>query len=140
MPSSQIGLRHRVRRLVEQIAGQHRQLGELRSEIDAAFARGAREDAGRSLTRFRAVLVAHFELEQDVFFPALHGLEPSRKRDLEALEQEHADLLAQLESVLAGVESERQADCADRFRSCLERLRGHEQIEEELVGVISRQA
>jgi hypothetical protein len=140
MPSSQTGLRHRVRRLVEQIAAQHRQLGALRSEIDSAFARGAHQDAGRSLTRFRAVLSAHFELEQDVFFPALHGLEPSRKRDLEALEQEHADLLAQVESVLAGVESERQADCAERFRSCLDRLRGHEQFEEELVGVISRQA
>jgi hypothetical protein len=84
------------------------------------------------------VLSAHFELEQDVFFPALHGLEPSRKSDLEALEQEHAELLAELESVLAGVGSERQSNCAERFRSCVERLRGHERIEEELVGAISR--
>ena len=140
MPSDQIGLRHRVRRMVEQIAEQHRHLEELRGEIDSAFGRSAQEDAGRSLTQFRAVLVAHFELEQEVFFPALHGLEPSRKRDLEALEQEHAVLLAQVESVLAGVGAERPADCAERFRSCLERLRGHERIEEELVGVISRQA
>jgi hypothetical protein len=138
MPSDQIGLRHRVRRLVEQIARQHRQLGELRGRIDAAFARGAWQEAGRSLDQFRAVLVAHFDLEQDVFFPALHGLEPSRKRDLESLEQEHAELLAQLEGVVAGVEPELQPDCAERFRSCLERLRGHEKIEEELVGAISK--
>jgi hypothetical protein len=137
MPSLETGLRHRIGRLVEQIARQHRYLQELRTEIDVALERGSRADARRGLDQFSAALTAHFELEQNVFFPALHGLEPTRKRDLEALEQEHAVLLAELQDVRTAVESAVQADSAARFRSCLERLRSHERIEEELVAAIA---
>jgi hypothetical protein len=137
MPSDQIGLRHRISRLSEQVGRQHRHLEELRAEVAEALRCAAPAEACRWLEQFNAALVAHFELEQNIFFPALHGLDPSRKRELEALEREHVDLLADLASVLTGIGSEGWGDAALRFQSCLDRLRGHERIEERLVGAIS---
>jgi hypothetical protein len=137
MPSLQIGLRHRVKRLAQQTAEQHRQLDALRREVSAALERGARADGRHALDRFTAALVAHFELEQSVFFPALHGLAPSRAHELEALEREHAGFLSALARTLAAIETA-PADASGRaFLECLDGLRGHEQREERLVGEIS---
>jgi len=139
MPAVQIGLRHRVRRVSQQIAEQHRQLDTLRREVAAALERGALSDGVHALERFTAALAAHFDLEQTVFFPALHGLAPSRTHELEALEREHGVFLAELERI--GWEIERApAEASGRaFSRFLTDLGGHEQREERLVGAISDQ-
>jgi heme oxygenase len=137
MPSLQIGLRHRVKRLTQQTAEQHRHLEALRQEVSAALERDARADGRHALERFTAALAAHFELEQSVFFPALHGLAPSRTHELEALEREHAGFLSELRRVLAQIEAASAGASEREFRECLERLRGHEKREERVVGAIS---
>jgi hypothetical protein len=52
-----------------------------------------------------ACSVGSFELEQGVCFPALHGVAPAWRADLERLEREHAGLLATLRELTAWVES-----------------------------------
>jgi iron-sulfur cluster repair protein YtfE (RIC family) len=137
MPASQIGLRHRVRRLAQQTAEQHRHLDALRREVSAGFERGALTEARQALERFAAALAAHFELEQTVIFPALHGLSPSRTQELEALEREHADYLSELRRVLAGIESAPAEASGRAFQRFIDGLGGHERREERLVGEIS---
>jgi iron-sulfur cluster repair protein YtfE (RIC family) len=140
MPASQIGLRHRVRRLAQQTAEQHRQLDALRREVTAALERDARADGRHALERFAAALAAHFELEQAVFFPALHGLSPSRTQELEALEREHGGFLAELQRVRDEIATAPADASAGAFARFLTGLGGHEQREERLVGVISGQS
>jgi hypothetical protein len=137
MPPRQIGLRHRVKRLAQQTADQHRHLDTLRREVSGALERGARSDGRHALERFSAALTAHFELEQTVFFPALHGLSPSRTRELEALEREHAGFLSELERVLAGIETAPAEISGRAFQRFLTGLGSHEQREERLVGAIA---
>jgi Hemerythrin HHE cation binding domain len=137
MPATEIGLRHRVRRLSQQIAEQHRQLDLLQREVFAALARDARADGRHALERFTSALAGHFDLEQRVFFPALHGLAPSRTQELEALEREHAGFLSELHRSLAELETVPGDAFGREFQQCLDGLRGHERREERLVGEIS---
>jgi hypothetical protein len=136
MSALQIGLRLRVKRLAQQIVEQHRHLDALRREVAAALEGGACADGRTALERFTAALAAHFELEQSVFFPALHGLSHARTQELEAVEAEHPRFLAALHRVAAEIETA-SADASERaFRECLIDLRDHEQREERLVGAI----
>jgi len=137
MPSFDVGLQHRIKRLAQQTADQHRHLAALRREIDAAFERGALVDAQSALKRFDLALAAHFDLEQGFFFPALHGLARARAAELEALEREHAGLLAGLRAVGARIESVSAAKSREALGEWLAGLRDHEQREERLVGLIS---
>ena len=139
MPAVQIGLRHRVRRLSQQTAEQHRQLDALRKQVAAALARGALADGRHAFESFAAALAAHFDLEQTVFFPALHGLSPSRTQELEALEREHAGFLAELRRVREELEKAPAEASGRAFAQLLDGLAGHEQREERLVGAISDQ-
>lgn len=140
MSAFDIGLQHRLRRLSQQIADQHRHLAALRDEIDAALSRGSPSDARRELNRYEIVLAAHFELEQSLFFPALHGLSPAHASGLEALEREHAGLLADLRAIGAGL-AERTPDASrEPFARWLARLRDHERREEIVASDISRRA
>jgi hypothetical protein len=139
MPAIQIGLRHRIKRLSQQTAEQHRQLDALRREVAAALERDARTDGRHALERFAAALSAHFDLEQTVFFPALHGLSPSRKPELEGLEREHARFLDELRRVQAEIDTAPAEASGREFARFLTGLGGHEQREERLVGAISGQ-
>jgi hypothetical protein len=98
--SLETGLRHRLRRVVRQIREQHHQLAPLARELAGALAGGAAAEPGNALARYREALGAHFSLESEVFFPALHGLRPERAAELEALEREHEGLLADLRGAL----------------------------------------
>lgn len=140
MPAFDVGLQHRLRRLSQQIADQHRHLAGLRDEIEAALARGAASDARRELKRYETALAAHFELEQSLFFPALHGLSPAHASGLEALEREHAGLHADLRAIGAGVEERTPDASREPFKRWLARLRDHERREEILASEISRRA
>jgi len=137
MPAFDVGLQHRVRRLSQQIADQHRNLASLRAEIDAAFARGTPQDVARELKRYEFALAAHFDLEQGFFFPALHGLDPARSAALEALEGEHARLLARLRAIADGLASRSPEASRGEFARWDGALRDHELREEALAGAIS---
>ena len=137
MSGFDIGLQHRVKRLVQQTSDQHRHLAALRREIEAAFERGALYEAGSALHRFEAALAAHFDLEQGFFFPALHGLSPSRSAELEALEREHAGFLAELRALGARIEKVSADASREALAQWVAHLRDHESREERLVGLIS---
>ena len=137
MPATQIGLRLRVKRLAQQTAEQHRQLDALRREVAAALERGERSAGLHALERFGVALAAHFDLEQGVFFPALHGLSPARKQELEALEREHGVFLAELRGVREEMERAAAEASGRAFTRFLDGLGGHERREEKIVGSIS---
>jgi hypothetical protein len=133
MSTLDTGLFHRVKRLAVQTAAQHRHLAAIQHEIDVALDRGSLSEARAALERYEGALTAHFELENRVFFPALHGLVPRRAHELEVLEQEHVQLSAALGRVRSALEQAPADGSRAAMKAFLDSLRGHEQREERLV-------
>jgi hemerythrin superfamily protein len=130
MELAESGLRYRLRRVLRQIGAQHRQLREIRGEIAQALASGDANGAQDAVARYRHAVGAHFELEDAVFFPALHGLHPEAGNDLAALNRDHEHLLAALGRLAALL----AAGALEEFRASFERfvreLAAHENSEE----------
>jgi hypothetical protein len=125
------GLRHRLKRVVRQMGEQHRHLKPLFSQIAEGVARGEslRELHGH-LAHYREAIEAHFALESDMFFPALHGLRPEWGEQLERLDREHIRLVEDLADLVRRIEKDDGATALDEFAA---RLREHELLEEDLV-------
>ena len=91
------GLLYRVKRAARQISEQHVQLGEILRALRPAIACGDAQEARSLIERYRRAIESHFSLEEDVFFPALHGLHPNHGEDLEQLGADHEDFRLQLD-------------------------------------------
>lgn len=132
MNQDEPGLQLRVRRLLRQMVAQHRHLKPIYQALGHALAQGA-DEARSAFEGYREAIDAHFSLEDDFFFPALHGLRPERASDLEALVREHRGFLADVgrigEAVRAG-DLERAGKALEAFSAA---LAAHESREEELV-------
>lgn len=131
----QTGLRHRLKRVVRQMGDQHRHLKALYAELRTALEAEASPAAVASVTRYRDAIDAHFELESEVFFPAVHGLVPALGPELEALEREHALLRAALGAVHGELELDPGAG-AEALAHFVATLREHEAREEGIVGQV----
>jgi hypothetical protein len=121
------GLRFRLRRAVRRMAEQHRHIQEVALAVQDALAEPGDGRLGEAVGLYRQALEAHFALEDEVFFPALHGLYPEEVRELESLSREHADFraaLARLDPARASLE--------DDFRALTATLREHEAREEQI--------
>ena len=137
MELAESGLRYRMRRALRQIGEQHRQLHEIRDRLGRALASGDPDEARDTLVRYRHAVGAHFELEDDVFFPALHGLHPDQREDLEALGRDHARLLAALAQMMPVLEQSGVESFAAAFDAFRRELARHEAEEERLVAGIA---
>jgi hypothetical protein len=137
MSGFEVGLQHRMKRLAQQTAEQHRQIAGLQRALDAALERGERSASRAAVERYAAALRAHFELEQSVFFPALHGLAPGRTGELDRLEQEHAAFLAELVQLGRDLGAQPLPGCREALLRHMDRMRDHERREEQLVTGVS---
>jgi hemerythrin-like domain-containing protein len=131
------GLRYRVRRAARKIAEQHRHMAQLLRVFEETLADGAGEGAVEALGLYCGAVDAHFSLEDDVFFPALHGLNPNRGDALEALSREHAHYRAELEALRRSLEAGELPAFVGRFESFVQEVRRHEVREERLVSELT---
>ena len=121
----------------KRVAAQHDAIDAFEREVRAAFETGDARAVDASLRSLERALVAHFAIEEDVHFPALHGSDPGLAGGLRELIREH---VAFRES-LAGLIRDGAAPAADRlaaFARLTEALRKHEDREEALFGSPSR--
>ncbi len=84
------GLRLRLRRVGREIAGQHKRLRELARTIQEALAAEDLDVVRDTAALYRDALAGHFELEERVVLPAIHGLAPHREPEIEGLLEDHA--------------------------------------------------
>lgn len=130
------GLRHRLKRVVRQMADQHRHLKPLQAELAEALARNLpHRQLHERFAHYREAIEAHFTLESEMFFPALHGLRPEWEAELEGLDRDHRRLGEELAGIARRIEAGDAAEALDRF---VARLREHESVEEALVGRLAR--
>jgi hypothetical protein len=130
------GLRLRLNRIVRQIADQHRALRPLFERVQSSLDGGDRRDSSEALQGYRRAIGAHFELEEEVFFPAFHGLHPDWSEELDALHSEHRslrDALADLEGRLHGHRTREGPELLTHFATL---LADHEAREERLVATL----
>ncbi len=133
MDAMEIGLRHRLRRALRQMEGQHRHLKPIYAElVRAVDGRGASE-MQEWLLRYREALEAHFALEEEVLFPALRGLHPQREGDLDRLSEDHQRFQGQLLEIERGLRTAYGHESASRIEAFRESLEEHEKREERLV-------
>lgn len=133
MQGLRTGLRHRLRRAHAQIGEQHRALGKVARELEAALEARSPARTAEWLERFSEALRAHFDLEDSVLFPALHGLTEDTSSELQRLSEEHALFLETLERVLASLRGGSTADPSPTLVALRERLAEHERQEERLL-------
>ena len=130
------GLRHRVKRAVRQMSDQHRNIRAIHGSIRGALERGGVQDTRAALDRLQSAMDAHFTLEDEVFFPALHGLRPEFADSLEALSREHAGFSEELRKLGAGLEASDVEAFQSGFDVYAEALAAHERREEQIVATL----
>ena len=136
----QPGLRKRMKKEAVRVSSQHRQLDEFFEALSDALARGSLEGARLSYTRFRDALEAHLTLEDQVFFPALRGLEPEIGGALTDLIEEHHDFREQLETLYDLIARGRRDPFAKGVHALADQVWEHEQREEALIAEITGRA
>ena len=131
------GLRYRLRRASRQIAEQHKHMRELARELEQALADQLPDKLKDVLLRFRGAMDAHFALEDGVFFPALHGLHPEQRSELEELSRQHQNFGLEMERLRQRLEEGSLERFATAFHALLRGLAVHEQREEKVVRSLS---
>ena len=128
------GLRHRLRRALRRVESQHVQMRALLHELEEAARSKDAAAKSEPLAHLRDALAAHFELEDQVLFPALHGLSPGARISLEALSEQHREFLTELGDMLASKCACDAEAVAGLHASIGEHERREELLLEEVVG------
>lgn len=118
------------------ISSQHRQLDAIYGLVVDAVNRRLREAARSAFNRFQDAIEAHFSLEEEFYFPALHGMRSDLTADLDHLVGEHGVLreaIAGCEQCLGHAEFPHCMDLLDQLATS---LADHEDREEQVLARI----
>jgi len=135
--TSDAGLRLRMRSEERRIASQHERLDDL---VGAVYKRIEEVDARAALDDFRlfvTALEAHMAVEEEIYFPALHGLRPDVGAELTDLVAEHGSLREASEEIRELLEADEAESAQDALDRLVSRVSSHELAEEELIARIT---
>ena len=133
------GLRHRMGYERTRIHSQHTQLADLHAMVIRALGRAEVHSARQSFSHFEDALLAHLEVEERIYFPAIHGLRPDFANEIAELVAEHeiiVGLLPRVHGLLGGGEMEVSADA---LSDLARQMSQHERREEALLRRCSEQ-
>lgn len=131
------GLRLRMRGEEHRIHAQHEKLDVWCREIYALLGKNGARSAMNDFLLFQQAFEAHMTVEEEVYFPAFHGLRADLADELADLVTDHVDLRTGLAAVKAALKAG-QADVAGRALEGLARsIDRHESDEEEMIARIN---
>jgi hemerythrin len=119
------------------ISSQHEQLNTLFREVLGFLDRGAVHIARQAFARFSDALQAHFALEDELYFPALHGLRADLGPSIAELVAEHRGLRCRLTEIGALLGAGEGATSHERLRELAGLIADHEKREEALIATIN---
>lgn len=137
-PADHPGLRMRLAHEAKRVAAQHEAIDAFEREVRAAFEGGEAAAIERSLRSLERALVAHFAIEEDVHFPALHGFDTGLAREIQDLVREHVSFREALARLIADGGAGASPDRIAAFARLTAALRKHEDREEALFGPSAR--
>jgi hemerythrin-like domain-containing protein len=132
-PLNDIGLRLRMRGEEKRIASQHAQLNELFVVVTLALERGRVHTAADAFRRFSDALEAHMSLEEDIYFPAIHGLIRDSDQRLIELVDEHRELRADVRHAQALLDAGDRESSPALLEAIAAHVSEHESEEETLI-------
>ncbi len=127
----------RMRGEERRISSQHKQLGDLFERVLASVEAGGPRTAVSDFLLFSTALEAHMAVEEDIYFPALHGIRNDVGEELVGLVSEHNLIRGQLADVrdlLKTNDDEAGRRALDLLADFIDR---HEHDEEALLARIS---
>lgn len=127
------GLRQRMPYERRRIHSQHTQLGTLHEEVVLALDRDEVHTASRLFGHFEEALEAHLEVEERIYFPAVHGLVPRLASEIADLVGEHETIRAELPSIASLLRSGETEISRELLQSLAELLSEHERREEAML-------
>lgn len=131
------GLKLRMRGEERRISSQHQQLEELFERVLASVRRGGPRKGVSDFLLFATALEAHMSVEEDIYFPALHGLRGDIGGELESLMGDHVRFRRRLEEVreiLATNDPSASRRALDELAADVDQ---HEEAEEALIARIT---
>jgi len=130
---SEPGFALRLRREAQRVASQHAQLDLFQGVVQDALQRGDLAEAERTLARFCEALDAHFSLEEEFYFPAVHSHDSELGAQLSELALEHESLRTGCSEATFALSRGDAAACEAMLDALLPRLDAHERREEALL-------
>lgn len=131
------GLRLRMRGEERRIASQHERLDDLCAEVYTQIEKEGPQAALNHFLIFMTALEAHMSVEEDIYFPALHGLCADAGPDLARLVADHDELRsvgARLEKLMASGDKDGSRLALDQYAR---HISAHELEEEDLLARIT---
>ena len=131
------GIRMRMRSEERRIASQHERLDSLCREVYAQMSKyGATPVLGEYLL-FMSALDAHMKIEEEIYFPALHGLRADVGSELADFVIEHVELRRKARDVRNLLKANDRAGACLTLDGLARQIEKHEQAEEELIARIT---
>lgn len=127
------GLRHRLHRTARRILDQHHTLHDFHRSVTKKLTHGPKDEIRAAFVRYRVALTAHFELEERVFFPAVHGADANQNRQIRQLIGMHSRMLVELAHLADSIESLPRDEFSRRLADFATILASHERQEETLL-------
>lgn len=136
------GLRLRMRAEERRIAEQHERLDALCREVYSELDKDGAGAAINDYLLFLTALDAHMKIEEEIYFPAVHGLSPDVGAALSRLVAEHEAIRAEAEVVKAALKAacRRGVDPAAArwaLRSLARQVAAHEEEEEDVLARVT---
>ena len=131
------GLRLRMKEEEHRISSQHEKLDEFYTEVRMALDQGGVHTSAHAFGRFADALDAHMSVEDDIYFPALHGLRPDIADELTALVREHDVLRDKAAVIRALLEAGDRESSLGRLDELASLISDHESKEEALIARIT---
>ena len=127
------GLRKRLARQGTGIASQHRQLDLFVREVSRALRLCQWRDCETAVFRLQGALNAHFAVEEQVVFPALHGLHSELADKLLALERDHERLREDVDRLALAIVTSDITTARRALEEFDAALNAHERSEERIL-------
>jgi hypothetical protein len=119
------------------ISSQHKQLGDLYERVLASIVGGGPRKAVGDFLLFATALEAHMSVEEEIYFPALHGLRNDVGNELVDLVTEHQRIREALPQVQQRLAADVSAAAHEALEALADRVERHEREEEALLARIT---
>jgi hypothetical protein len=114
------------------ISSQHQRLGFLFDAVAGSLEAGDHDQLHGAFHAFADGLRAHFEVEERVQIPALHGAQPTLEKQLQSLVREHSDFRERLALITRALAEGRIDQAGSELQALSLALKEHEATEESL--------
>lgn len=131
------GLGRRLRYESDRISSQHEKLNQLYADVRRELDRRARHNAFVCFGRLQDALEAHFEVEDRVYFPAVHGFRPEHAPLLDSLSADHEVFRTELLAIHRLLDAHELDESQRLLDGLVSRLVEHEQKEDALLAEIT---